>query len=296
VIICRAARSGKSVFKTFAAVRLDFILEEIGFKRMTKESTGVVTALTIGGSDPSAGAGVQVDALTLAQLKVFPFSVITAVTAQNSLGVTVTFPLPPRLVLDQLEAIFRDFGVSVVKTGMLGSKANAMAVSRFLKEQKMPLVVDPVLKASDGTPLFEDSDLSVFKEELFPLAILVTPNIEEVRRLTGISVRDTSDIDDAAKTMYGLGAKWVLIKGGHLKGEDSSDFLYDGKELRRFPGEKIGTEMRGTGCIFASAIAAHLAQGKNVPEATKLAKELVTGKIKSAFSLGEGRPQALPWT
>lgn len=252
--------------------------------------------LSIGGSDPSSGAGIQADFFTLLDLKVFPYSVATSVTFQNSLGIKGLLNLSSHAVSDQLEAVSSENQIDAVKIGMLGSKNNVEAVSSFLRSKKLEkVVVDPVLRASSGASLLEEEAIPVLKNSLFPQALVVTPNLIEAETLVGFAVRNLAEMKKAAQAIFAFGTKWVLVKGGHLEGEKAIDLLFDGKKYYQFETSKLDKDVRGTGCIFASALAAYLAEGKEMPAAAKKAKDYVTQAIKGAYQLGKGRPQMMPF-
>jgi hydroxymethylpyrimidine/phosphomethylpyrimidine kinase len=244
--------------------------------------------LTVAGSDSGGGAGIQADLKTMLALGAHGMSVITAVTAQNSIGVQGTWELPPAAVRGQLESVLSDIGVQAVKTGMLGSAAIVSAVSDALVGVAAPLVVDPVAAARRGEPLLPADAIADVKYRLFPLATLVTPNLHEAGLLTGVRADDERGMVRAAEAVHRLGARWVLVKGGHLPG-DPVDVLFDGETVRRFAAARLpARHTHGTGCTLASAIACFLAGGAPVPEAVAKAKEYVTGAIRWGFPLGGG--------
>lgn len=246
--------------------------------------------LTIAGSDSSGGAGIQADLKAMSANGVFGMSVLTSITAQNTCEVSAVFHLPSSIVEAQLEAIFSDIPVSVVKTGMLANSDIVSTVSRKLSLQKLEhLVVDPVMVAKGGHPLLEQEAMAILKSELLPQASLLTPNIYEAEMLSGHSIKTLADARAAAKAIYQLGCKHVLIKGGHLQEQPGTDLLYDGRFFRMFKGEFLQTSStHGTGCTFASAIAAHLAKGKPIPDAVEAAKQYTTEAIRHGLALGNG--------
>lgn len=246
--------------------------------------------LTIAGSDSGGGAGVQADIKSLSANGVFAMSVITAVTAQNTEEVTEVFELPPAIIAAQIDAVFDDFEVSAVKTGMLGSAAIVETVAAMLKPQNVAnLVVDPVMISKSGHTLLKPDAIGTLKTTLFPLALLVTPNVYEAQQLSGIEIKSLADARRAAKVIHGFGCKQVLIKGGHLLAERATDLLYDGRFFNVFKGEFIETShTHGTGCTFASAIAAHLARGKSVSDAVHTAKTYLTEAIRHGLAIGHG--------
>jgi len=246
--------------------------------------------LTIAGSDSGGGAGIQADIKSMSANGVFAMSVVTAVTAQNTEEVTDVFELPTSIVAAQIDAVFDDFDVAAVKTGMLSSAAIVETVARMLKPQNVTnLVVDPVMISKSGHLLLKPDAISAIKGQLFPLALLVTPNIHEAQQLSGIEIKTLADARRAAKIIHGSGCKHVLIKGGHLPTDRATDLLYDGRFFNVFKGEFIDTpHTHGTGCTFASAIAAHLAQGKSVNDAVQVAKTYLTEAIRHSMAIGHG--------
>lgn len=247
--------------------------------------------LTIAGSDSGGGAGIQADLKAMSANGVFGMSVITSITAQNTKGVTAVYDLPVSIIDAQLDAIFDDFDVAAVKTGMLSSSAIVEAVSRKLMQYKVTnLVVDPVMIAKSGHALLQTDAVERVKSTLIPLALVVTPNIPEAERLSHIQIRTIPDTRQAAKIIHKLGCQYVLIKGGHLLSEKATDLLYDGRFFTMFKGEFIDTpHTHGTGCTYASAIAAHLARGKAVSDAVQAAKAYITEAIRHSLAIGHGR-------
>ena len=247
--------------------------------------------LTIAGSDSGGGAGIQADIKAMSANGVFAMSVITSVTAQNTEEVTDIFELPPAIVAAQIDAVFDDFDVAAVKTGMLGSTAIVEVVAAMLKPQNIAnLVVDPVMMSKSGQPLSQPDAIDAIKTRLFPLALLVTPNVHEAQHLSGIEITSLADARRAAKVIHGFGCRQVLIKGGHLSAERATDLLYDGRFFNVFKGEVIETpHTHGTGCTLASAIAAHLARGKSVVDAIQAAKAYLTEAIRHSLAIGHGQ-------
>lgn len=246
--------------------------------------------LTIAGSDSGGGAGIQADIKAMSANGVFAMSVITAITAQNTEEVTEVFELPASVIAGQLDAVFDDFDVAAVKTGMLSSTAIVETVAKMLKPQELfNVVVDPVMISKSGHSLLKPEAIEAVKKQLFPLALLVTPNVHEAQQLSGIEIKSVADARRAAKVIHGFGSKFVLIKGGHLLAERATDLLYDGRFFNVFKGEYIETpHTHGTGCTFASAIAAHLARGKSVADAVASAKAYVTEAIRHSLAIGHG--------
>lgn len=258
------------------------------FNRNRRYPKGSV--LTIAGSDSGGGAGIQADLKTITLLGSYGASVITALTAQNSLGVSGIQPTPPEFVAAQLEAVLSDIPIDVVKTGMLFSAAIInVIVDRLSFYNKKLLVVDPVMIAKGGADLIGREAVTSLKERLLPLTYLLTPNIPEAEALTGISINTTADMQAAARALHKAGARNILIKGGHAAGEESVDLLFDGNTFSRFASPRIiSTNTHGTGCTLSAAIASFLAQGYPLPEAIRKAKQFITAAIRLAEPLGNG--------
>ena len=246
--------------------------------------------LTIAGSDSGGGAGIQADIKSMSANGVFAMSVITAVTAQNTEDVTDVFELPTSIVASQLDAVFDDFEVAAVKTGMLSSTAIVEIVAKMLALQNVAnLVVDPVMISKSGHALLKPDAIDALKKQLFPLALVVTPNVHEAQQLSGIAITSLADARRAAKIIHGFGCRHVLIKGGHLPSDRATDLLYDGRFFNIYKGEYIDTpHTHGTGCTYASALSAQLARGKAVPDAVQAAKTYLTETIRHALAIGHG--------
>ncbi|MFH8566226.1 bifunctional hydroxymethylpyrimidine kinase/phosphomethylpyrimidine kinase [Streptomyces sp. NPDC017988] len=244
--------------------------------------------LTVAGSDSGGGAGIQADLKTMLALGTHGMSVVTAVTAQNSLGVQGFWELPADAVRAQYRSIVDDIGVQAVKTGMLASAELVETVAELLAGTDAPAVVDPVGVSKHGDSLLAASALDSVRTKLLPAATLATPNLDEVAQLTGVEVTSEDGMRRAAAAVLAYGPQWVLIKGGHLRG-DAVDLLTDGSEehVLRAP-RHDNRHTHGTGCTLASAIAAQLAKGQDVPTAVAAAKEYVTGAIAAGFALGGG--------
>ncbi|MFH8365357.1 bifunctional hydroxymethylpyrimidine kinase/phosphomethylpyrimidine kinase [Streptomyces sp. NPDC018031] len=244
--------------------------------------------LTVAGSDSGGGAGIQADLKTMLALGVHGMSVLTAVTAQNSRGVQGAWELPAEAVRAQFRSVVDDIGVQAVKTGMLASAELVETVAGLLAELTVPVVVDPVGVSKHGDPLLAAEALGAVRGKLLPTATVATPNLDEVRQLTGVRVTGEADLRRAADAILGHGPRWALIKGGHLDGE-AVDLLTDGTEEHwlRAP-RHDNRHTHGTGCTLASAIAAGLAGGLPVPDAVRAAKRYVTGAIAAGFPLGSG--------
>ena len=249
----------------------------------------VPRAMTIAGSDSGGGAGIQADLKTFAALGVYGTSVLTAITSQNTLRVTDVLELPTSLIGSQIDAVISDIGTDAVKTGMLSSSAIIEAVSEKIQEHGLSrLVVDPVMVAKGGDRLLQEEAVEALRAHLIPLAQVVTPNTPEARVLTGRDISTLEDAREAARDLVAMGAKTAVVKGGHLEGP-ATDMLYDGKEFTELTAQRIeSTSTHGTGCTFASAIAAGLAKGLEVTEAVAQAKRYVTSAIQRAFPMGHG--------
>ena len=246
-------------------------------------------ALTIAGSDSGGGAGIQADLKTFSAYRVFGLSVITAVTAQNSVGVQGVENLPPAFVAQQLRSVLEDFGVDAAKCGMLSVAPIIEAVAGVLGEHPIDkLVVDPVMVAKSGDALLQPDAVAALIRRILPLALVVTPNLPEAEVLSGITVSSRDEMEEAARRIGKLGARHVLVKGGHLKG-DAVDILWNGREMTAFQVPRIeSSNTHGTGCTFSAAIAAGLAKGRPLGEAVREAKAYVTKAIREGFALGRG--------
>jgi hydroxymethylpyrimidine/phosphomethylpyrimidine kinase len=251
--------------------------------------------LIIAGSDSGGGAGVQADLKAVSALGAFGMTAITALTAQNTTGVYGVLEIDPKFVVQQIDACVSDIGCDAVKTGMLSSpviiEASAAAISRW---KLKPVVVDPVMIAKSGAPLLKPEAIESLKLKLLPLATVVTPNLHEAAALTGYEIKTLAKMKDAAQKIHDLGPQNIVVKGGHLEGV-AADILYDGHEFVEFRGERIDTKnTHGTGCIFASAIAANLAHKKSVRESVAAAKDFITAAIRNGLAIGKGFGPANP--
>ena len=251
--------------------------------------------LIIAGSDSSGGAGIQADLKTVSALGTFGMTAITALTAQNTTGVSGVLEIDPKFVVAQIEACVTDIGCDAVKTGMLSSTGIIEAVAAALSGLKLaPLVIDPVMIAKSGAPLLKADAVGVLKAKLLPLATVVTPNLHEAGTLTGHEIKTLAQMKQAAQLIFDLGPRNVVVKGGHLPNV-AADLLYDGREFVEFRGERMDTRnTHGTGCIFASAIAASLAKGKTVRESVATAKQFITAAIRAGLAIGKGCGPANP--
>jgi hydroxymethylpyrimidine/phosphomethylpyrimidine kinase len=250
--------------------------------------------LTIAGSDSGGGAGIQADLKTIAASGCYGMSVITALTAQNTCGVSAIHPVPPDFIIAQLDAVLSDIGCDAVKIGMLYSAEVIQVIAERLQHYKSPnIVLDPVMVAQSGDRLIQEEAVAALREILFPLAEVVTPNLPEAEILVGYPVKSENEIEKAALDLLKLGPQNVLIKGGHGDGEQSDDYLYLGRYQKRvvLPGMRLTTENNhGTGCTLSSAIAAHLAKGLPIEEAARQAKEYIGGAIGAGamYRIGKG--------
>src|SRR5512139_3066634 len=245
--------------------------------------------LTIAGSDSGGGAGIQADLKAITLLGGYGLSVITALTAQNTVGVQGIHEIPAQFVGRQIDSVLSDIGADAIKTGMLANKEIVEIVSKKIRQyQTKIVVVDPVMVSKNGAFLFRRDSRDALIRELIPLAWVVTPNLMEASALTGLKVNSLEGMKKAAHLIYKLGAKHVVVKGGHLKGM-AVDLLYDGNAFNEIEGPRIESKnTHGTGCTFASAIATLLARGDDVPEAVRKAKAFITMAIQSGLSLGRG--------
>lgn len=248
------------------------------------------TALTIAGSDSGAGAGIQADLKTFAAHGVYGTSAITAVTAQNTLGVTCFEALSADLVTAQIEAVVSDIGAHAAKTGMLANAAIVEAVAAAIEALEVPLlVVDPVMIAKSGDRLVDQEAVGAMRSELLRRAFVVTPNIPEAEALAEMAIITDEDRQNAARRILKLGASAVIVKGGHFSSPVIKDLLYDGHRFEEFQAPRIeGRYTHGTGCTFAAAIAAHLALGGSLRDAVPLAQEYVAGAIRLGLDVGRG--------
>ena len=245
--------------------------------------------LTIAGSDSGGGAGIQADLKTITALGGFGMSAVTALTAQNTLGVWGIFEVSPEFVGAQIDAVAQDIGIDAAKTGMLANRAIVETVADRVRQHAIrPLVVDPVMVAKSGDPLLSPDARGALRELLLPLATVVTPNLSEAQELCGVPVRTVSEMAEAARRIRQLGPEWVLVKGGHLSGEPV-DVLSDGTDCREVRRPRVQTgNTHGTGCTYAAAIATGLGAGMSVPEAVEWARDAVQAALEGALSLGRG--------
>lgn len=245
-------------------------------------------ALTIAGSDSSAGAGIQADLKTFAALGVYGLSALAAITAQNTLGVRMAEDLAPELVEGQIDAVLEDIGADAAKTGMLSSTVIIEAVAGQVRKWGLRLVVDPVMRAKSGDPLLRPEAVATLRTQLLPLAEVVTPNLLEAEALTGRRIETLDDMRAAASAIFALGPRHVVVKGGH-RATEPVDIYFDGQHFLELRAERLQTpHTHGTGCTFSAAITALLARGMPVEEAVAGAKHYITGAIRHAPGLGHG--------
>ena len=246
-------------------------------------------ALTIAGSDSSGGAGIQADLKTFAALGVYGTSAITAITAQNTLGIAAITPVAPEMVAAQIDAVVSDFGADAVKIGMLATGANVEVVADAIERHGLTnVVLDPVMIASHGASLLDDAGVAMLRDRLLALVTIVTPNLSEAAALTGLPVGTPQEMFVAAARLTEMGARAVIIKGGHLEGAPI-DVLYDGRDFTGLSRERVDmAPTHGTGCTFASALAARLAFGDELLDAANAAKDFVTRALQNAVGIGQG--------
>jgi len=247
------------------------------------------TALTIAGSDSSGGAGIQADIKTMTALGVYAMSAVTALTAQNTTGVTGIMEVTPEFLSKQMDSIFADIYPDAVKIGMVSSAKLIETISERLKfHNAKNIVVDPVMISTSGSKLLQDDAIETLKNRLFPLAILLTPNIPEASVLSGIPIKNETDMMKAAEVIGNQFGCAVLCKGGH-RVSDANDLLYDNHQFKWFRSEKINNKnTHGTGCTLSSAIACGLAKGMDLDTSIQSAKDYVSGALKSMLDLGQG--------
>ena len=250
----------------------------------------IPVVLTIAGSDSSAGAGIQADLKAISANGGYGASVITAITAQNTRGVTAAAEVDLDLIRAQADAVFGDLQVAAVKTGMLASAGVIATVAKVLRDHRPPhYVLDPVMISKTGFPLLQPEAISALDELLLPLATLVTPNVHEAKALTGLEVRTPAQAEAAGRQLVAAGARAVLVKGGHLEVERATDILVTREGVRVFRGEPVdAVHTHGTGCTYSAAIATHLAHGRSLEDAIVRAKAYVTEAIRGGLPVGQG--------
>ena len=263
---------------------------------MTRWSKPV--AMTIAGSDSGGGAGIQADLKTFQALGVYGASTLTAITAQNTVGVFAVHEIPTEVIGAQIDAVIEDIGVDAAKTGMLSSAAIISTVADRIRRWQVPnLVVDPVMVAKSGDRLLREDAVQALIQQLLPLATVLTPNLPEAEVLIGRAIETDEDVRQAARDIVDLGPRTVVMKGGHRQTLDAVDVLFDGQTFHEFASERVHTRStHGTGCTLSAAIAAQLARGKSVAEAVGLAKAYLSEAIKRSTPLGAGHgPVAHDW-
>ncbi|MFB7876719.1 bifunctional hydroxymethylpyrimidine kinase/phosphomethylpyrimidine kinase [Nocardia sp. NPDC056064] len=269
---------------------------------LTPDGQTPVRALTIAGTDSGGGAGIQADSRTMALCGVHACVAVAAVTVQNTVGVSGFHEIPAHIVADQVRVVVRDIGIGAAKTGMLASTAIIESVAGVCRELgigrdgTIPLVVDPVAASMHGDPLLHAEALDAVRNTLIPLATVVTPNLDEVRLITGIEVVDDATARKAAEALHALGAQWAIVKGGHLRtSQVSTDLLYDGDTFREYTAPRIATgNDHGGGDTLAAAIASALANGNSVPDAVEFAKEWTYRCLAASYDLGAGHGPVSP--
>ncbi len=249
--------------------------------------------LTIAGSDSGGGAGIQADLKTFAALGVYGMSAVTAVTAQNSVGVTAVHNISPEVIGKQIDAVLGDIGADAVKSGMIPTSEAIEAVASALERHNVRnYVLDPVMIAESGHRLIEADAIETLKRRLIPLSLVVTPNVPEAEALTGIQVRNVQELKAAGESIHAMGARYVLMKGGHMPDAEATDYLFDGNVWMEFAGERLVTKStHGTGCTYAAAIAAHFAKGKHIQTAVADSKRYLTECMRRGFTFGKGAGQ-----
>ncbi|MFI9506730.1 bifunctional hydroxymethylpyrimidine kinase/phosphomethylpyrimidine kinase [Nocardia sp. NPDC052566] len=269
---------------------------------LTPDGQTPVRVLTIAGTDSGGGAGIQADSRTMALCGVHACVAVAAVTVQNSVGVSGFHEIPPQIVADQVRAVVGDIGIGAAKTGMLASTAIIEAVAQVCgevgigRDGTIPLVVDPVAASMHGDPLLHEEALDAVRHTLMPLATVVTPNLDEVRLITGIDVTDDATARRAAEALHKLGPRWAIVKGGHLRSSAvSTDLLFDGDRFLEFTAPRIATgNDHGGGDTMAAAIACALANGYAVPDAVEFAKEWTRRCLEASYDLGAGHGPVSP--
>lgn len=292
---CRVIEAGADavavISSVLSAARPEVAATELRllFNRLAPYPRGGV--LTVAGSDSGGGAGIQADLKTITLLGSYGASAITALTAQNTRGVKSIHGIPPSFVRDQIDTVLTDLPIDLIKTGMLHTPAIISLLADYLTEQThyYPVVIDPVMVAKGGASLLELDAVSIFQETLLSHAYLLTPNIPEAERLINCRINSEASMEQAARQLHSMGAANVLLKGGHMSGGDAVDILFDGQTIHRFSSERFFTSAtHGTGCSFASAIAAYLSQGEPLKDAVRLAKIFISNAIRLARPMGKG--------
>ncbi|WP_404450956.1 bifunctional hydroxymethylpyrimidine kinase/phosphomethylpyrimidine kinase [Virgibacillus necropolis] len=256
----------------------------------------IPTVLTIAGTDPTGGAGIQADLKTFQEREVYGMSVVTSVVAQNTLGVQGVEHLSAPFIKKQIESVLSDISPDVIKTGMIATTEMMVIIAEAIKKGSIPYVIDPVMVAKSGDHLMDVNSKQTMIERLIPLATVVTPNIPEAEVLLSESIESIADAEDAARRIvHELGADAAVVKGGHFKG-DAVDVLYDGSSIHKFPTSRLNTKhTHGTGCTYSAVIAAELAKGKSIYESVITAKKYITDAIRYSLMLGNGNGPTNHW-
>lgn len=280
------------LYTRFSLPLLDFLTFERGFSL----KYSIPTALTIAGTDPTGGAGIQADLKSFQERGVYGMSVVTSVVAQNTMGVKAVEHLTIQIILDQIESVLGDILPDVIKTGMVATSAMMEVIADSIGEKSIPYVVDPVMVATSGDYLMDVNARKTMMEQLIPLATVVTPNIPEAEVLLSESIETIHDAEDAARRIvHELGAGAAVVKGGHFNGA-ATDILYDGSSLTKFPADRLDTKhTHGTGCTYSAVVAAELAKGQSVYEAVYTAKQFITDAIRYGLNLGKGNGPTNHW-
>jgi len=247
----------------------------------------IPVALTIAGSDSGGGAGIEADLKTFAAFDVYGTAAITSVTAQNTKEVRAVHDIPAEIVGKQVDTVLDDISVDSVKTGMLSNSEIIKTVAENIDEWELQVVVDPVMVTKSGDQLIKDEAVEKYIEEMVPRSMILTPNIREGEKLTGIEIKSIGEMKDVAQELHDMGAKNVVVKAGDA-GEEVVDIFFDGKEFREIYGEKFTSHKHGTGCTFSSAITANLAKGNSVKRSIEIGKKFIDDAIKNGLDIGEG--------
>jgi hydroxymethylpyrimidine/phosphomethylpyrimidine kinase len=254
-----------------------------------RSSERPVVVLTIGGSDPTGGAGIQADLKTFQHFGVHGLSAITAVTVQNTSGVLSTNPLSAELVQAQLATLANDIKFDAIKIGMLTTAEVVRVVAEFISAQHVPTVLDPIIASSNAVRFMDDDAIQILKDNLLPIATIITPNIPESEVFTGLKMETEDSIIHASLLLHDMGAKAMLIKGGHANSEESRDLFYDGLGIEWLSSPRIAKHVHGTGCVLSSAIASCLANGMSLRNSVIEAKKFITSMLEQAIPLGSGQ-------
>jgi len=244
--------------------------------------------LSIAGSDPSSGAGIQADIKTFSSLGVYGLCVITAITSQNTKNFSRVETVSNDMIKSQLESVLSDFKINMIKIGMVYSSGIIKTVYSMLKKTKIPIVLDPVFESTTGGTLLQKEAFSDFKKFLVPLSHVITPNVAEAEKLSGLKIKNQQDVRKAANKIHNFGAKKIIIKGGDLPGDISRDFVLEDSKFYSFSAKKIPITIHGSGCTFSASLAVALAKGKSLKDAVRFAKEFTTESIRNSQKIGKG--------